>query len=255
MRNAIPKVSVITPSLNSSQYLEQAIQSVLAQKYPNFEHIVVDSGSADRTLDILRKYPHLTWISEPDKGQSDAMNKGFGISTGEVIVYLNADDYFDPGAFSNVIPYFQNGAKFVVGRIGVVKTDGASFVNDGRVTFEGMLRWWEMNAFCYNPVGYFYARGVQEQIGFNLGNHFTMDLKFLIAASLQYEFTKINAMLGYYRCFPGTKTHDRSDIYTQLNDLKFVDQYLKYCSAEYVEDYLAEKQKYVAQMMSAQAQK
>ena len=115
------KISVITPSFNSGEYLEDAIQSVLIQQYPSFEHIVVDGGSTDGTMDILRKYNHITWISEPDKGQSDAMNKGFKMSTGDIIVYLNADDYFLPGAFNRVIPYFDAGAEFVVGNIRVDK--------------------------------------------------------------------------------------------------------------------------------------
>jgi len=253
MNITFPRISVITPSLNSSKYLEQAIQSVLAQNYPNFEHIVVDGRSTDGTLNILRKYPHLKYVSEPDKGQADAMNKGFGMSTGTVIVYLNADDFFAPGAFFCVIPYFEKGAKFVVGRIGVLHTDERNYINDGKATFEEMLRWWEMNAFCYNPVGYFYSREVQEQIGFNTENHFTMDLEFLLNASLKFRMTKINSILGYYRCFPGTKTYGRSDIYTQLNDLRFLDTYLKYCSKEYTEKYMADKQKYVAQMISEQA--
>lgn len=250
MNNTFPKISVITPSLNSSQYLEEAIQSVLAQKYPNFEHIVVDGGSTDGTLDILRKYPHLNWVSESDKGQSDAMNKGFRISTGKVIVYLNADDYFDAGAFFSVVPFFEAGAKFVVGKIWVLKVDGASFINDGKVTFEEMLKWWEMDAFCYNPVGYFYSREVQEQIGFNSDNQFTMDLEFLINVSLKYKLAKINKVLGYFRCYPGTKTYARSDVLSQLNDMNYVDTYLKYCSKEYAEKYMTEKQKYASQILA-----
>jgi len=94
------KISVITPSLNSGEHIERAIQSVLAQNYDNFEHIIVVDGlSTDNTLDILKKYPHLTWVSEKDSGQSNAMNKGFAMSSGEIIVYLNADDYFLPEAF------------------------------------------------------------------------------------------------------------------------------------------------------------
>ena len=255
MNNTFPRISVITPSLNSSKYLEEAIQSVLVQKYPNFEHIIVDGGSTDRTLEILRKYPHLSWISEPDKGQADAMNKGFKISTGEVIVYLNADDYFEPGAFFSVIPFFEKGAKFVVGKIGVLKIDGRNFINDGKVTFNEMLRWWEDDAFCYNPLGYFYSREVQEQIGFNINNHLSMDLEFLIDASMKFKLTKINKLLGYYRCFPGTKTQERSDILSQLNDMIFLDNYLKHCSKEYVEKYMAEKQKYTAQRMAEQRRK
>jgi glycosyltransferase involved in cell wall biosynthesis len=89
-----PLISVITPVLDGERFIEDAIRSVLRQEYKRFEHVVVDGGSTDGTVEILKRYPHLRWVSEPDRGQSDAMNKGFDLSSGEVVVYLNADDYF-----------------------------------------------------------------------------------------------------------------------------------------------------------------
>ena len=85
-----PLVSVVTPSLNQGQYIEEAIQSVLAQDYPRVEHIVVDGGSSDETLEILRRFPHLRWLSEPDDGQASAINKGFHMASGEIFAWLNA---------------------------------------------------------------------------------------------------------------------------------------------------------------------
>ena len=93
------KISIITPSFNQGQFIEEAIQSVLVQGYPDFEHIVVDNCSTDNTLEVLRRYPHLRWISEPDRGQSHALNKGFHLATGEVLAWLNCDDFYLPGAF------------------------------------------------------------------------------------------------------------------------------------------------------------
>jgi len=97
-----PKISIVTPSLNQGKYIERCIQSVLIQYYPNFEHIIVDSGSQDETLRILRKYSHLKWISEPDDGQAQAINKGFATSQGELLAWLNCDDEYRPGAFFSV---------------------------------------------------------------------------------------------------------------------------------------------------------
>lgn len=91
-------VSIITPSFNSGAFIERTIQSVLAQDYGPIEHIVVDGGSTDDTLAILKRYPHLHWISEPDHGQSDALNKGFRMARGEIVGWLNADDTYTPGA-------------------------------------------------------------------------------------------------------------------------------------------------------------
>jgi glycosyltransferase involved in cell wall biosynthesis len=100
--NRLPKISIVTPSLNQGKFIEDAIMSVLKQCYPNIEHIVVDACSTDNTLAILGKYPHLRWISEPDRGQSDALNKGFEMATGELIGWLNTDEYYLPGAFQEV---------------------------------------------------------------------------------------------------------------------------------------------------------
>ena len=202
-------ISVITPVLNNCNFIRDTIQSVMIQDYAAFEHIIVDGGSTDGTLDIIKEYRHLNWISEPDKGQSDAMNKGFKMSTGDIIVYLNADDYFLPGAFNAVIPYFAEGANFVVGKIRVQQQDGSCWINDACVEHEEMLRHWEPQAFCVNPVGYFYRREVQEQVGgFNVENHYTMDLEFLLECSTKYSFTKMNndQILGVFRNLKNTKT-------------------------------------------------
>lgn len=98
----LPKISIVTPSFNRAEYLEDAILSVLEQGYPNFEHIVVDGGSCDNTVAVLQRYPHLYWVSEPDKGQSDAINKGFRMASGDLIAWLNDDDYYLPGALDAI---------------------------------------------------------------------------------------------------------------------------------------------------------
>ena len=97
------KISIITPSYNQGQFIEDAIISVLNQHYTDFEHIIVDNCSTDNTLEVVRKYPHLIWISEPDEGQSDALNKGFARSTGDIIGWLNCDDFYLEGAFEQVV--------------------------------------------------------------------------------------------------------------------------------------------------------
>lgn len=104
-----PEISVVTPSFNQGSFIEEAIQSVLAQGRNYCEHIVIDGGSTDHTLDILKQYPHLKWISEPDEGQSDALNKGFGIAKGDWILWLNADDVLLPGALKKMSDRIQEG--------------------------------------------------------------------------------------------------------------------------------------------------
>lgn len=113
------KISIITPSLNQGRYIEECIESVICQKYKNFEHIIIDGCSTDTTLEILRKYPHLIWISEKDKGQSDALNKALAIANGEIIGWLNADDYYCPDTFSKISNLFNNNynVRWVVGNL------------------------------------------------------------------------------------------------------------------------------------------
>jgi glycosyltransferase involved in cell wall biosynthesis len=99
---ALPRISVITPSFNSATTIRDTIESVLQQNYPNLEHIIVDGGSTDTTLDILKEYPHLVWKSEEDEGHYDAMNKGVRQATGEIVTILNSDDCHMPGVLLKI---------------------------------------------------------------------------------------------------------------------------------------------------------
>ena len=107
--NSWPKISIVTPSFNQGKYIEETIRSVLLQGYPDIEYIVIDGGSMDASLDIIKKYERwLTyWVSEPDKGQSHAINKGFAKSSGEIYAYINSDDFYCPSAFGTVAPMFE----------------------------------------------------------------------------------------------------------------------------------------------------
>jgi len=108
-----PKISIVTPSYNQAQYLEEAIRSVLLQGYPNMEYIVMDGGSTDGSVEIIKKYePWLTyWVSEKDDGQASAINKGFSLATGELAGWLNSDDIFFPQAFERVASWWVKNGK------------------------------------------------------------------------------------------------------------------------------------------------
>src|ERR1700691_3409482 len=107
MRISDPMISIITPSFNQGAYMEQTIQSVLNQHCGRVEHIVVDGGSADDTVDILKKYPHLIWVSEKDRGQADALTKGLALAKGDIIGWVNSDDYYQDNIFAAVVSHFQ----------------------------------------------------------------------------------------------------------------------------------------------------
>src|SRR5438105_2694229 len=102
-----PKISIVTPSFNSSHTLRTTLESVATQNYPLVEHLIIDGGSTDGTLDILRSYPHLLWVSEKDQGHYHAMDKGTRMASGEVVAILNADDCYRPGVLAEVARAFQ----------------------------------------------------------------------------------------------------------------------------------------------------
>lgn len=119
-------ISIVTPSYNQGRYIEETIQSVLSQGYPQIEYLIFDGGSTDQTLDILHKYEHRLagWVSEKDQGQTDAINKGFAKANGEVLAWLNSDDTYEPGAISAVIDYLQQNPE-----VGMVYGD-CNYINE-----------------------------------------------------------------------------------------------------------------------------
>ncbi|WP_374951523.1 glycosyltransferase [Mucilaginibacter sp.] len=180
------KFSILTPSFNSGRYLKRMITSVTAQTYGNWEHIVQDGFSTDDTKTILAANPQIDWISRPDSGQSEAMNSAFQRSTGDIIIYLNADDELRPDALENYHKCFQANPEIdmVVADL-EIDHSGQKTLNRPSTDLQKILHYWPC-VFPANPVSYAYTRTLQEKVGvFPAENHFTMDYWFLLRAILK----------------------------------------------------------------------
>ena len=127
---ALPTVSIVTPSFNQARYLEATIQSVLGQDYPRIEYILVDGGSTDGSLEIIKKYSARLawWVSAKDRGQTDAINKGFARASGDILAWINSDDTYEPGAVSAAVKYLQAHPE-----VGMVYADCNYTDEEGRV--------------------------------------------------------------------------------------------------------------------------
>jgi glycosyltransferase involved in cell wall biosynthesis len=164
--SGLPKISVVTPSFNSIHTIRDTIESVRSQDYQNWEHIVIDGGSTDGTVDLLKKYPHLIWVSEKDEGHYHAMNKGILRATGDIVYILNADDCVRPGVLAAVGEAFQQHPEWDA-LFGDVQ-----FVNDaGAVIFRRKEACYDYNVLRYAKICYvvhqtlFVRKSVHDRIG------------------------------------------------------------------------------------------
>jgi len=214
-----PRITIVTPSLNQAQFIEETIKSVLAQDYPDLEHIVVDGLSTDGTLDILKRYPHLTVISERDEGQPDAINKGFRLATGEVWGYLNSDDTLLPGALKRVADEIdpRAGRHVVMGRCRFTDERGRYIGIEHPSHFESharVLQVWKGYSIPQPAVFWtpdvWHSCGPMRDTGYQW-----LDYDLFCRFSRRYRFHQIDQVLATYRLHEQSKT-SRYDEYARL---------------------------------------
>jgi glycosyltransferase involved in cell wall biosynthesis len=207
-----PKISIVTPSFNQGQYIEQTILSIIGQDYPNLEYIIIDGGSTDNTVEIIKKYAdRITyWVSEPDKGQSDAINKGLAKCTGEIFNWINSDDYLEPGALLTIAEAFNNPNTDIV--------CGYTSIFEGNVEKEIM----KLRTTIYNNVeatlvqqrinqpAMFYRLSILKNLGgINTNLHYVMDLELwfrYLCHKGQDKMTFKNDLFAHFRVHDSSKT-------------------------------------------------
>lgn len=218
MRNP-PRITVITPSYNQGEFIAETIESVLGQEYPELEYLVIDGGSTDGTLDVLKRYEgRLDWVSEPDRGQSDAINKGIRKATGDIIAYLNSDDLYDAGALRKVAGYFEAhpGCLWVTGRCGIIDAKGRETRGYIAAYKNFLLRRYGYNIllvtnFISQPATFIRREAFGELGLFDESQHRVMDYEFWLRLGRKYPPGFIDDCLAHFRVHPGSKTSSSFD--------------------------------------------
>jgi len=205
-----PRISIITPSYNQGQYLEQTIRSVLGQQYPNLEYIVIDGGSTDSSVELIRKYSSgiSYWVSEPDCGQTDALQKGFRMATGEIAAWINSDDYYEKDIFYKVAGLYKDmDFSFLCGTCRMIDQDGRLLqqLHTKKISYQTLIRYWKPH-FCPPQPSIFFKRAVLEVLDFDISLKYAMDYDLWLKASRKYEFCHITDNLSFYRVHADSKT-------------------------------------------------
>ena len=216
-----PRISIVTPSYNQGQYIEQTILSIANQNYPDVEHIVIDGASTDETVAVLEKYSPLlsSWVSEKDGGQSNAINKGFAKATGEIITWLNSDDLLAPGALAAIALAFDTSGADMVAGICQLHRDGEIFDQhltscaDGPLPISELLdleNHWMSGQFFFQPE-VFFKRDLLLKVGGNVNEqaHWSMDFELWVRfAQAGATLKVIGRPIAQFRVHEEQKTQD-----------------------------------------------
>lgn len=213
----LPRISIVMPSYNQDKYLEAAILSVLDQGYSNLEFVVIDGGSTDKSVAILEEYSEQItfWSSEADEGQSDALNKGFSVISGDIVGWLNSDDTYQPGTFHEVTKIFSDDQiKIAMCSIfGLMDDEGFIFnlKANSYKDHETLIRHWSTNGMTINQPSVFFCRNIVSQFRpiFDTKLHYAMDYDLWLRITLDHQVHVVDGHWANYR-FHDTSKSGRS---------------------------------------------
>jgi glycosyltransferase involved in cell wall biosynthesis len=205
-----PGVSIVTPSYNQGHFLEETLRSILLQGYPDLEYIIIDGASSDDSVRIIRKYAAwLTyWVSEPDQGQSDAINKGFRKGSGGILAWLNADDLYEPGAVPAAAQAFSDhpDAVLLYGDCANIDPEGKMFSLSRSRAYDRdrLIRCWPN--FIPQPTAFFRRSAFEAAAGLDLSLRFAMDYDLWIRLGALGSAVYLPRTLARFRVHSGSKT-------------------------------------------------
>lgn len=215
-----PKISIVTPSFNMENYIEDTILSVIGQQYPNLEYIIIDGGSKDGTVDIIKRYePWISyWISEPDSGMYEAIQKGFSRATGDIMAYINSDDKYYPDAFFSAATIFAliEDVDWVLGR--------ASFYNDeGTIVDVKDLRKWSKFNYYLGDYKWIQQESVfwRRRLWLKAGGKINTNLKYAGDYELWLRFFRYAKLYSTDTLFAGFRFRTKDQL-----SLEKIDSYL-----------------------------
>lgn len=229
----LPRITVVTPSFNQGQFLEQTVRSVLDQNYPNLEYFICDGGSTDQSPEIIRKYADRLdwWYSEKDGGQPDALNRGFSRASGDLVTFINSDDILYPGSLMAAAQAYLDGHAWIMGWVLFVEADGGEWPQ----LPEPYLR--RIDWFHCNPIsqqGTFWAGRLLKEVGlFRQDLQYSFDYEYWMRLVFQANLTPhlLRKCMATYRLHENSKTVALS--HRQKADFRIIrDEYWRYLSPD-----------------------